>query len=241
MRKTLLVAAILAAVLCSASAFAGVLLTENWESYVSGATPYDGWTVGNGLFMGLVPIQGQAMDKQAYTVTAGATSRIGKAVGSDLSQATKVILDGYFYDSNGLSSTKRTFLGFQQDFAVNGALLRVGMNNNAHYQVHYYTSALQTVDTGVSNGTGWHHVTLTNTKVDATNWKTDWVLDTASGSFTWAWNAAGANKVVVGYNYSCGTEVNWDNISLAIPEPSSILALATGMIGLVGIIRRKRA
>lgn len=236
--------ALLCVIVLSTSAFADSLWAENWESYTSGSTPYGSWSLGNGSWLGLAPVNGQAKDTQAYTITGGSTSRIGKGIGSDLSNATQVVLDAYFYDSNGATSTKRSFIGFQNAFTVDTSMLRIGMNNNADYQVHYFSTALQTVDTGVSNSTGWHHVTLTNTKIDATNWRTDWALDDASGNFTWAWSAAGANNIVLGYNYSCGNEVDWDNISVSAtttPEPGSLLALGSGIIGLVGFVIRRRA
>jgi len=236
----MLVAGLLTVVAAS-MASAGVLLTEDWESYVSGATPYDSWALGNGTWMPLIPVAGQAKGQQAYTITAGGTSRIGKAHGADLTKFDKVVLEGYFYDTDGTSSMKRTWLGFQNAFTVDNALLRIGCNNMVTYQVHYYDGALKTVDTGVSNATGWHYVKLTNEKSGA-SWKTTWVLDSATGNFTWAWNAATATHVVVGYNYSCTKEVNWDDIKLTgIPEPGSLLALGTGLLGLFGFIRRRKA
>ena len=236
---------LLVTLVTASMASATVAWVEDWESYTSGVTPYDSWILGNGVWEPLTG-GGQAMGNQAYRIVGGSTSRIGKALGFNAADQTSVVLEGWFYDTNGATSMKRSWLGFQQDFAVNNALVRIGMNNVATYQVHYWDGgALKTVDTGLGNQAGWHYVKLEMVK-NPTDWTCNWQINAAdgtpyTGSFTWGWLAESANNAVVGYNYSCTAEIDWDDISLSytpVPEPGSILALCTGLVGLIGIRRR---
>lgn len=54
---------------------------------------------------------------------------------------------------------------------------------------------------------------------------------------TYYWRVDAKNVDVV----TQGAEWSFSTNALAVPEPGSMLALATGLIGLVGVIRRKRA
>lgn len=248
--KTVLVATLMVVFTASMASAAG--WTETWESYTSGDTPYDNWVLGNGTWMGLGTPNHTAGGTQSYKITAGSTSRIGKNLGFTASAQDVIVVDGWFYDSSGASSSKRTWLGIQNEFAVDTALARIGCNNAAAgYQFHYYTGgALQIVQTGAPNETGWHYTKLVFTKQpNGTDWKIDWRVDKTggqqyTGSVTYAWGAATATKVVVGYNYSTTVEVDWDDISVSgtvVPEPSGMIALGTGLLGVGGLMRRRRA
>jgi hypothetical protein len=220
---------------------------ETWESYTSGVTPYDQWVLNTGTWSALgTPAHGGS---KAYKIAPVQVSRIGKNLGFVATQMASVTLQGWFYDSS-TSTSKRSWLGFQNgSFAVDTALVRIGMNNAAAYQVHYYyNSAVQIINLPFGNQVGWHYVKLALTPQGGGNWRVDWQINKVdntayTGNFTYPWNAATAGKVVVGYNYSTTYEVDWDDITLTgvpVPEPGSLLVLGSGLMGLAAFMAKRR-
>ncbi len=125
---------------------------------------------------------------------------------------------------------------------ANGGLVRIGNNNQPRYQLHYFTTALQTVDTGVALAVGWHDVYI---KVDGSAKTIDWKLDTTTGTQISNPNLLMPGAVALGYNFSNGvagtdTTIWYDNVNVA-PEPGSLLALGAGLTGLVGLVLRRKA
>lgn len=235
MRKLVFLAILLIATCFAASA--ATWLTEMFES------GQNGWTALNGSYVAAAaPVPHGLSFKNAV----GSTTRISKGF---TGSGTKYILKFNFYDSSVATNTTRSFGGFAQNAAApatNGALFRLGNNNQAKYQVHYWTTALQTIDTGITRSVGWHSVTLI---MDTAAKTLQWKLDNTTSALISNPNILAPNCVVLGYNYSNGTgttpdvSVYYDEIEVGdgvIPEPSSMLALGSGLLGLLGILRRRR-
>lgn len=98
--------------------------------------------------------------------------------------------------------------------------------------------------------------------------KDAWGQNLAASAYTWAWESAGLSKATGGNNGVVNTNnsatmlvvalkfghsqdfgpitgnVRWDNIAVngpaPVPEPSSILAIFTGLTGIAGIVLRRR-
>ncbi len=235
--KGILVVAVLA---CAMTAN-GALLTEDWESMGGGQ---NGWVVANGVWVGTYAAPA-APKGVSYAVGAGQTSRIFKQFDKTGQTELKLVFD--FQDATDATTSQRHFGGFQNSIdgatvVVDAGLVRIGANNQAdkQYQLHYYTTALQTVGTGVflTPAQTWHHVEIT-----VKEGSIDWKIDDKGGTVT---NAALTlaklpNTVTLGYNYSNGTSGSgvatyWDSISVT-PEPAALALLGLGGL----LFRRRRA
>ncbi|MGQ9648780.1 MAG: hypothetical protein ACUVXJ_01570 [Phycisphaerae bacterium] len=231
-------------VLACAMAANGAYLSENFDSGLQ-----DGWTIVNdsgGLGWAVGPSPSGVPGDLAWVSYDGLVNRIAKpfdAAGSDV-----LVLEYDFYTTS-TSTTQRSFGGLADctNPAAPGTkgLVRIGTNNKANYDLHYYTSSLQQVSTGVPLATGWHHVkiALTFDSANPSNTKLDWTLDSTSGSVTAAIAKANTWGVVLGFNYSNGTSGDpdtstwYDNV-MVTPEPVAVILLSLGTL-LCG--RRRRA
>ncbi|HPD30941.1 MAG TPA: PEP-CTERM sorting domain-containing protein [Phycisphaerae bacterium] len=222
----------------------GAFLSENFDS-----GDQDGWTIANdsgGLGWAVGPSPSGVPGDLAWVSYDGLISRIAKpfdAAGSDV-----LVLEYDFYTTS-TSATQRAFGGLA-DCSNPGSpglagLVRIGTSNKANYDLHYYTTALQQVSTGVPLAVGWHHVkiVLTFDPANPSNTKLDWTLDSTSGSATGAIAKPAVWGVVLGYNYSNGsggdpdTSTWYDNV-MVTPEPAALILLSLGTL-LCG--RRRRA
>lgn len=249
----------------TASAFAPSYLSENWDGYTSGNTPYGqnngyNWELKDGTWMGLTGGQARS-GTQSYSISSGSRSRIAMVFdcagrfqhnGVQNTPLANVAIQGWFYDSDGSNVSKSSFLGLDDSTGVNNSIIRIGMDGSPYYVVQYYDGMFKTVSTGLSLATGWHYVRMDLNPAGGSNWRCDWKIFAEGGpmhwgSFTWAWGYNGVDRVYLGSENVNGARVDWDDIKVGdyayvgapVPEPSGFLVLAAGFLGLAGFIWRR--
>lgn len=248
MRKGIVIG-VAVALLFGATAQAA-LLEETWDSGQNGWTAYNGtWTPSQIQTPNAPPRSGAYAvgptfafgNSTSLAVRDGEVLRVGKSLG-DMTGVDRVSMVWDRWDWGYNTNQSRSFGGFQNvvsgALVVDKAMMRLGTNNNANYQLHYYTTALQTVTTTVPYDPGHHSFRLDFRRSTHT---IDYWIDGVHGSVTNAALTLLPNSAVLGYNYSndvAGSMVrtNYDNIVVA-PEPVTMVLLGLGCL----FLRRRRA
>lgn len=249
MRKIFVFAAVLAlAAMATAPAFADTVYSDNFANL-------DNWT---NVKTTLVTFDGTVSATADGTGSAKFSSTVCRAyhnLGSNLSGnfvATWSIFDDSMTRLYGEidSRSDGTYGGTLNQLFAAGKYSSVTMVGEA-YDGNYYQGRIVTgTNTGWFNlnaagaptrSAGWHKFSIERTNDGTMNFFVDGIL---GRSFT---GAAAADMNVLALGLGAGTETNngWvDNVSVttaAVPEPSSLLAMLTGVAGLAGVIRRKLA
>jgi len=250
MKRLLLLASVVAVVaLACAPVMAGVVFSDDFDTGIVGWTNYN---MSN-------PITWDA------TKDCGGSSSSGSAAStmsvSRIYRSLGINIDGYFsatwwiYDD----SMSRAYgeIRATADGTFNGSLVQLfdaGKYNNvsmagetydsSYYQgrILYGSSAgwfnLKSAD-APKRSAGWHKFTVERFADNSTNFYVDNIL---CRSFTGA-AAGGINVVVLGFGTSSSSNGNawFDGVNIAVPEPGSILAFASGLIGFAGLALRRRS
>jgi hypothetical protein len=257
--RTIVVSTLALAMCLTLAGMAGaaVDMTDNFDNYASGALT--GQTAANGQVW-LNPYSGSSWATDMIAADSHKMGDTGKGVGGDglanmmygyeLLPLDGTISDGKVVVSADIRGGSAYYHQFGLVDSSSGKSLQIGYT--VGIGTLWFDGVIATPNPYAGHfigyAPGWVHIAMT-IDLDVRSAVVDWSWGEGSGSWTsdtWGETIAfDPNRVVLMSYAAAGSPSNgsYDNLQVAIPqavpEPSAVVALVTGLIGLIGIRRRR--
>jgi len=239
-----------------ASAQVNWLFTEDWESGYP-----NGWTSSGNTAFALSTVQALSPVNSLYAaVSATATTRAWKNT-PVINHPTGVVAEWWIYDTTCGSGGRqyneiRAYAGKAYNSGALSQLYAAGIYNTVTAAGDTYDGTKYQARVAFGTGGAWFNLNAAGAPSRSRGWHkftfsinptantADIYVDGILGR-TWAANWVGwVDSAIVGSGVtSNGRDAYFDDIRIGtVPEPGSMLAMATGLVGLAGFgIRRRRA
>jgi len=249
--KRVITALVTSGALCAAVIAPAATLSDNFDSYADQAAFNAVWAT-SGTPMTLVATQSWSSPNAIYQGTVAQQSRL--AIGYDI-PVSMLDFSFRFYDPNGAASLARTYgmvysyaggwgTGLQQIVAI-GKYNTLADSGNPTYHARIAFGGpnwFKLDDPGAPTRTvGWHEARVVGSLLNPTTAQYQFFIDGILSKTATSTVTSPFNWIVMGSNLSSTHGMWYDDVSIVIPEPASMMLGLLGGLGLLGLARRRNA